>query len=275
MYRICQTATAAMLKTVFLNEITFFVGAPLLLIDVGPAKPRSKLTPFKFLLLVELVRLPILHAAIAGVAGYGLRFLILLGVVALLYAIEIAFILARRHRHRDQIVFFSDGERLLYALAHIGVVNFLLDVPGLAATNMRLQHILILLLNFGALGVVVFGYTYVDTFDRAWGCYRCHGKPYDIYEFKHGYCASYTNYWQPQLGNTGRKNLMVVNTAFQNPDDNHCFQTASPAGAYRSRMPGWWHAASVMITVSLSVYLGLVPFKITAAEQAHYNDKSK
>ena len=261
-----------LIRSVFLNEVTILLGAPLLLIDVGPPKanPRFGLTPFKFLLLCELVRLPILYVAIAGVAGYGFPFLVLLAVVLFIYLVEVVYIVERRHYHRDDIEFFSDKDRIMYALAHLGLINFLLDVPGLSVSTMRLQHIIILLLNIGAVGVVVFGYLYIDTFDRAWGCYRCHGKGYDIYEFKYGYCASYTNYWQPLSGNTGGDNLMVVNTAFQNPDDHHCSQTASPAGAYRASMPGWWHAASIMILTSFSIYLGLVPFKITAAENAFF-----
>jgi hypothetical protein len=264
-----------MIRTVFLNEITFFLGIPLLLIDVGKKKPNPTLglSPFRFLLLCEILRLPILYVAVAGVAGYGLTFLIMMGVVLFIYIVEVVYIVERRHFHSDQIEFFSDKERLLFALAHLGVINFVLDIPGLQGKSMKLQHIIILLLNFGALAVVVFGYLYIDTFDRAWGCYRCHGKGYDIYSFKSGYCASYTNYWTPNNGNTGMDNLMVVNNAFKsdNPKENPCVRTADPAGAYRASMPQWWHAASIMIVISLSIYLGMVPFKITAAETEFYN----
>lgn len=227
-------------------------------------------TPARFIRSVDLIRVTLLWIAITGTAnGYGSAFAGLMIAVAALYFIEFGYIYEKKAE--SEIMTFK--EKALYTLMHIGVLNFLLDAPGANLSGLRIQHILIILINAAALAAVVFAYTYIDTFDRAWGCYKCHGKPYDIYSFKSGYCASYTNYWQPNNGNTEGKqtsvgNIKKVDSSFGNPLEDHCQSTATLPGVYESRMPNWWHAATVMVVSSFSIYLGLIPFKITAMEQA-------
>lgn len=59
----------------------------------------------------------------------------------------------------------------LYAIAHVSIVNFILDLPGRGIPSARFTHVLIVAINIVAAITLLFTLHTVTPIQKAWGCY--------------------------------------------------------------------------------------------------------
>ena len=87
---------------------------------------------------------------------------------------------------------FKDTDKSLiynaWALAHVGAINWIFDVPGSGCRTTKFSHILIILLNIAGAAALVIGVIVSPDLERAWGCY---GPDAALSDLTSGPCASY------------------------------------------------------------------------------------
>jgi hypothetical protein len=104
----------------------------------------------------------------------------------------------------------SDGPAVLphkmYTVAHISILNFLLDLPGYHTLSTRFLRYVIVALNLTATLILVFYLFVLENFVLAWGCYP---RGTSLGDFRFGVCPGYwrdpDHYYAPVCDSPGAR----------------------------------------------------------------------
>lgn len=163
-------------RSVFTSEVAFLLHLPLF-ISYGGSPSRMDCALFAARVGIHTIAVPLLlwdarhnmsfaTAATSAFAGtYSYTGGILVAVSAALYAATYITHVLRR-RARPCVV-----QPVLFGIAHLSVINFLLDLPGRGIPSQRRSHLLLVAVNLvGGLILVVTAVT-ATPLRNAWGCY--------------------------------------------------------------------------------------------------------
>lgn len=78
---------------------------------------------------------------------------------------------------------------LLYAVAHVSILNYILDLPGRRIPTAKLTHVLIVATNIVAAIVLIFTLHTITPIQRAWGCYDPQFVD-DLSDYDRGMCPA-------------------------------------------------------------------------------------
>jgi len=134
----------------------------------------------------------------------------------------------------------------MYALAHISIVNFCIDLPGLVIPDVRLTNVSIILINIVAVSMYVFLLMAEEPMIQGWGCY----PPWsNINDLKDGLCPAYLSLHNPE---------------------NALAPVCTIPGARCDTFQAQWSAtmstafvtARTMLSISFGLYLWSIPTKV-------------
>ena len=214
-----------------LNEVTFFLGFPGYIQHSDHMGARAAVT---------ILRLLLLWLAVA-VAWGAARYLLIISLV--LYALEyFATFFRNNSTEKENVV-------LCYIVAHVSVINFLLDRPG-RSVNSPFSAV-ITCINILAIFYAIVYLTVAYEFNAAWSCY---GHKPKWSELDGGYCATY-----PKADTSGFGNLHCIDALSSgNLDAYHqCKPGANPV-----RLNNFFHTAVGMVAISFGIYTGSLSTKI-------------
>jgi MFS family permease len=185
-------------------------------------------------------------------------------VAAAIYAAEYVLTHAR-YRRAPRPRRFTPAQTALFYGAHVGAINFAFAIGSSGIAAMRGQRALFIVANAVTLVILYAGYTFIEPWQLAWGCYPT-GKR-KLAQLDLGMCPTYTDYYGPRApcpsdSNKGSDNLVCARYGDTSPS---C--TAEPDLA----LPGLWHMASLIATTSFTLGISLVRFKIREIERAETN----
>jgi len=163
--------------------------------------------------------------------------MVLLGLVILFWFVE----------HRLVVGPALRLNKTAYALSHVSIVAFVLDLPGLAVREMSWAHFLIVSINTTTTAAAVIWYYISLDYARAWGCYPSHTH-YD--DLTGGTCDNPDSLRPPKVCQYGM------------PTTPNCvYYREPPAPTFALRAP-LWHFAVHAFIFTLAVYFGGIPEKI-------------
>jgi hypothetical protein len=170
--------------------------------------------------------------------------LVLLGVSLLAHAVDCGF----SFRSGPAV-----GRRdvAAYCVAHVSLVNFVLDVPGIAA-GIRLwwHHALLVCTNLAAVAVVAVGFTWAEDWAHAWHCY---GTQATLNDLEYGYCLTWPGVTAPPRG--------ICDAGSQTGPHPGCAETSIPRSEILGRT---FYVFAHIVVFSAAVYVGMVPAKLRA-----------
>lgn len=177
-----------------------------------------------------------------------------------IYVIEYVFTRIR-HRKYHKPGHFLTRQKVLYYGAHVSVINFALAICSSGIPTMRVQRALFILANLSATIILYVGYTFIDPWQRAWGCYPSSersinklefGMCKEIYEKEHKQTPCFSD------SNRGHENLACIHFS----DTSGGCDNGDPD----TSLPALWHVANLVLSLSFTLAMSLVRFKIREIE---------
>ena len=168
--------------------------------------------------------------------------LVLLGISLLAHVLDCGFSFrsGRVQSKQDEVAF---------CLAHVSIVNFVLDVPGIAAgTRLWWHHVVLLIVNLIAVATVLAGLTWVEDYAHAWHCYGTHAT---LEELEYGYCMTWPGVSAPPRG--------ICDAGSQTGPHPGCAETSIPQTEILGRT---FYVFLHVILFSVAVYVAMVPAKL-------------
>jgi len=86
----------------------------------------------------------------------------------------------------------SDGDwgYVYFWFAHVGLLNWLFDIPGINVPTVKFPHVIVILLNLTALLIFICTIYFEKPIITAWGCYA---PGTSILDLKYGVCPAFIN----------------------------------------------------------------------------------
>ena len=198
---------------------------------------------------LSLARVALLWVALLYNRNWVVR-AVLASVAGAVYVAEYIFVYiqwrlgVRETLERGKKPQMSAENKVLYILAHLSIVNFLLDVCGANVKTLKAQHIIILVGNVVAAIIVVIGYLLVDPYQRAWQCHPPGNRTFA--DLKYGMCPQWTDFYSPKsTANSGDNNLICRDLSFT------AHQTlACTTHVVDTSLPVFWHVATFVLSVT-------------------------
>jgi hypothetical protein len=155
------------LPAIFLNEVVFFFH---LLRQTLPSRVVRRLDEHAWTRYTKWIRVTanITAVVFAAVEMWAVAGFILLGSTVL-WLFLFLWIAEEWHTLVDE----TDADDLdtAFLAAHAGVINFVLDVPGIGSDHARGAHYIIQLSNLVAIIALAIGLSVSTPLEEAWGCY--------------------------------------------------------------------------------------------------------
>ena len=234
----------------FLSEFSFLFGAPALILP--PLQQRhTTLRLIVVILRVSLIWVWLLLQSQVTVLAFSL-----LGAVLLLLAIEYKLVVD------DTIPF----DRVAFAVGHLSLIAYVLDLPGLAVRQMSWSHFLIVTVNVTFTTTVFMWYFVSLDYTNAWGCYPDHTE---IKDLSGGTCLDQDRPPVPCRVEERAEQSHAHNCdlfgycEYYNPDVIN-FNCTIPASRPRTRalLNPLWHLAVHALVFNLAIYFGSIPGRI-------------
>lgn len=201
------------------------------------------------------IALPQLHRAVR----------ILFAVVAAgLYVLEFIFTAIRHAKAKPGGI--TRNQVALYYGAHLSVINFALDMCSNGIKMMRLQHIFFIAVNAVSVIILYVGLQYIDAYERAWGCYPAHER--QLKDFYRGMCPQWERYYGPikSHSDSNREHNLACR-------DFGKLSRACMTEDVDTSLPVIYHIVSLMVTVSFSLSISLVRYKLREIKKAEEKQK--
>lgn len=226
--------------SIFTSELNF-IGIPISLILL-----RSHKTRYRLRVILALIRTAFAWAWIITPKTQ-ISALVFLGISLAAHVTDAAVTV-------DHEIELDERNELAFALSHVSIVNFALDVPGLIiGTRLWWQHSLIALTNLVALSIAILGGTWTYDYARAWHCY---GKKASLESLDSGYCMTW-----PGITHPPRR---ICSAGDRDGPAPGCSETTLDIQATLSPII---HFVIHALVLSTSVYLGMIPAKLRALKQ--------
>lgn len=143
----------------------------------------------------------------------------------------------------------SPQDEVAYCVAHASILNFVLDVPGIAAgLHLWWHHAVLILLNLTSAAIIVAGLTWVQDYANAWHCYGTQAK---LSELEYGYCMTWPGVDVPPRG--------ICDAGSQTGPHPGCAETSIPKSEIYGQS---FYIFLHVLLFSIAIYVAMIPAKL-------------